>query len=79
MCFAVYEVLSSPVGLAALLGCLLALCGALAYLYSMRKPGDREEESDSEEEDEPEPRKLRTRPLKPAIDLSIYKYRTDLH
>ena len=79
MCFGVYEFLVSPAGLGALLGCLAALCGALAYLYITRKPEDEEDETDSEEEDEPEPRKLRTRPLKPAIDLSIYDYRTDLH
>ena len=78
MCFSVYELLSSQTGLVTLLATGLGLCAALAYLYTKYKPLQEEEEPEAEEA-APEPRKLRTRPLKPAIDLSIYEYRTDLH
>ena len=78
MCFSVYDVLSSQTGLVALLATGLGLCAALAYLYTKFKPQQEEEEPEAVEA-AAEPRKLRTRPLKPAIDLSIYKYRTDLH
>ena len=78
MCFSAYELLSSQTGLVALLATALGLCLALAYLYTKYRPEEEEEESEDEEE-APEPRRLRQRPLKPAIDLSIYEYRTDLH
>ena len=77
MCISVYEFLSSRTGLVTLLATALGLCAALAYLYTKLKPIREDEEESEDEEEVPEPRKLRMRPLKPAIDTSIYEYGHD--
>ena len=68
----VFGVLLSQPGLAVAVGSLAAFGAALYYLFSRRIAPQVEEEAQDEL---PEPRyRLRTRPLKPAIDLRIYTY-----
>ena len=68
----VVEFLLSAPGLAVLGGTMVAAAAALAYLYT-RSP-QLEEEEDPQDEPEPPLHRLRTRPLKPAIDLRTYTY-----
>ena len=72
MSIPVVEFLQSQPGLAVLVGVLAALGTALVYLCTRHVPEVEQEEP--EIEPEPELSRLRTRPLKPAIDLTIYTY-----
>ena len=72
MSIPVVELLQSQPGLAVLVGALAALGTALAYIWTRYNLVEEQEEQ--EIEPEPERPRLRTRPLKPAIDLSIYTY-----
>ena len=72
MSHVVLEFLRSQPGVAVAVGSLAALAAALVHVYTRHYPG--QEEDEPEPGVEHEPRRLRMRPLKPAIDLRIYTY-----
>ena len=54
---------------------LPALAALLWAAYKLCYEKDKDEGQDKDQDDpQTEPRKLRTRPLKPAVDLSTYTY-----